>query len=72
MLNEAPEPDDFICCTGITTSVRDFCDLSFKMINSDYKHFVYQDKKYLRDEELDYLKVPPENSTSTDKYYSVF
>ena len=56
MLNEAPEPDDFICCTGITTSVRDFCDLSFKMINSDYKHFVYQDKKYLRDEELDYLK----------------
>lgn len=56
MLNEAPEPDDFICCTGITTSVRDFCDMSFKVIGANYRDYVYQDSKYIRDEELDYLK----------------
>ena len=56
MLNEAPIPDDFICCTGITTSVREFCEMSFKIINQDYNNFIYQDDKYLRDEELNYLK----------------
>ena len=56
ILNEAPEPDDFICCTGITTSVREFCDKSFKVVDKDYNDYVIQDKKYYRDEELDYLK----------------
>lgn len=56
MLNEAPEPDDFICCTGTTTSVRDFCDKSFRYVDKDYRDYVHQDQKYVRDEELDYLK----------------
>ena len=50
------EPDDFVCATGVTKSVRDMCDYVFKKLNLDYKDFVLQDKKYMRAEELDYLR----------------
>jgi GDPmannose 4,6-dehydratase len=56
MLNEVEEPDDFICCTGETHSVKDLCDISFKYINKDYQNYVKIDSKYIRDEELDYLR----------------
>ena len=50
------EPDDFVCATGVTKSVRDMCDYVFKKLDLDYKDFVLQDKKYMRAEELDYLR----------------
>ncbi len=56
MLNET-EPDDFICCTGITHSIRVLCKVAFERIGiSDYSQYVEIEDKYKRDEELTYLR----------------
>jgi GDPmannose 4,6-dehydratase len=55
MLNEC-EPDDFICCTGITHSVEELCELAFSHLGLNYKNFVVLADKYKRDEELNYLR----------------
>jgi GDPmannose 4,6-dehydratase len=56
MLNET-EPDDFICCTGITHSVRVLCKTAFQRIGiNDFSNYVEIVDKYKRDEELNYLR----------------
>lgn len=56
MLNET-EPDDFICCTGITHSVRVLCKIAFERIGIDnYLDYIEIVDKYKRDEELTYLR----------------
>jgi len=49
-------PDDFIVSTMETHSVREMCDVVFKYLDMDYKDYVIQNPKYLRPEELPYLK----------------
>lgn len=50
------EPDDFVIATGKTYCVRDMCDYVFSKLNLDYKDYVVQNPKYLRPEELPYLR----------------
>ncbi len=49
-------PDDFVCSTGISHSVKDLCDYVFTKLDLDYKDYVGIDEKYFRPEELDDLK----------------
>jgi GDPmannose 4,6-dehydratase len=49
-------PDDFIVATGETHSVRDLCDIVFSKLGMDYNDYVVQNPKYMRPEELKYLK----------------
>ena len=49
-------PDDFIIATGDTYSVRDMCDHVFSRLDMDYKDYVVQNPKYMRPEELKYLR----------------
>jgi GDPmannose 4,6-dehydratase len=49
-------PDDFVCATGISHSVRDLCKYVFSYLNLDYKDYVKVDEKFLRPEELHNLK----------------
>lgn len=50
-------PDDFVIATGETFSIRDICNYVFSKLNLDYKEYVIENnKKYLRNEELPYLK----------------
>jgi GDPmannose 4,6-dehydratase len=49
-------PDDFVISTGITHSVRNLCEYTFSRLNLDYKDYVVQNDKYLRPEELPYLR----------------
>jgi len=49
-------PDDFIIATGDTYSVRDMCDHVFSRLDMDYKDHVVQNPKYMRPEELKYLR----------------
>ena len=49
-------PEEFIVATGETNSVRDLCELVFSKLDMDYKDYVVQNKKYMRPEELKYLK----------------
>ena len=55
MLNHT-EPDDFVCATGVTNSVGDMCDYVFSQLDLDYKDYVIQDERYMRPEDLKYLK----------------
>jgi GDPmannose 4,6-dehydratase len=49
-------PDDFVVATGESRSVRDMCEYVFNCLGLDYRNHVIQNKKYLRPEELPYLK----------------
>jgi GDPmannose 4,6-dehydratase len=50
------QPDDYVVSTGITRSVRDMCEYVFAKLGLDYKDHVVQNPKYLRPEELPYLR----------------
>jgi len=56
MIINHSEPDDFVCATGITRSVRDMCDYVFNKLDLDYKTYVVQDERFMRAEELPYLR----------------
>jgi GDPmannose 4,6-dehydratase len=50
------EADDFVISTMETHSVREMCDVVFKYLGMDYRDYVVQNPKYLRPEELPYLR----------------
>lgn len=50
------KPIDFIVSTGETHSVREMCKIVFEYLGMDYKDYIVQNKKYLRPEELPYLR----------------
>jgi len=50
------KPDDFVIATGQTHSVRELCEYVFGALNLDYKDYVAQNPKFLRAEELKYLR----------------
>ncbi|HIN09217.1 MAG TPA: GDP-mannose 4,6-dehydratase [Phycisphaerales bacterium] len=56
MLLQADEPDDYVCATGVSHSVRDCCEFVFSHLGMDYKDYVVMDERYLRPEELHDLK----------------
>ena len=56
MILNHTEPDDFVVATGITHSVREMCDYVFGLLDLNYNNFVVQNPKFLRAEELKYLK----------------
>ena len=49
-------PDDFVCSTGISHSVKDLVVYVFESLDLDWTKYVSTDKKYLRPEELKHLK----------------
>lgn len=56
MLLNYDTPEDFVVSTMETHSVREMCDTVFTYIGLNYKDYVTQNPKYLRPEELPYLK----------------
>ena len=50
------KPGDWVVATGETHSVRQMCEYVFNKLDLNYKDYVIQNKKYLRPEELPYLK----------------
>ena len=55
MILNHTEADDFVCVT-VTNSVGDMCNYVFDKLDLDYRDYVEVDKRYLRAEELKYLK----------------
>jgi len=49
-------PDDFVCSTGISHSVKDLVVYVFNSLGLDWAQYVSVDEKYLRPEELKHLK----------------
>tara|TARA_Y100000310_G_C20644192_1_gene795649 strand:+ start:466 stop:1446 length:981 start_codon:yes stop_codon:yes gene_type:complete len=50
------KPDDFVVSTMQTHSVRDMCEYVFSSIDLNYEDYVVQNPKFLRPEELPYLR----------------
>ena len=56
LILQQPEPGDWVVATGETRSVRDMCEYVFSKLGLDYNQYVIQNDKFLRPEELPYLK----------------
>jgi len=56
LMLQQDEPDDFVCSTGISHTVQDLVEYVFNKLDLDWLKYVRTDKKYLRPEELDFLK----------------
>lgn len=49
-------PSDWVVATGETHSVRELCEIVFSKLGMDYREYVTQNPKYIRPEELKYLR----------------
>ena len=56
LILQQDEPGDWVVATGETRSVRDMCEYVFGKLGLDYRDYVVQNQKFLRPEELPYLK----------------
>ena len=56
MILQQDKPDDYVCATGVSHSVRDLCEYTFSNLGLDYKDYVGIDERYYRPEELSHLK----------------
>jgi GDPmannose 4,6-dehydratase len=56
LMLQSDKPDDYVCSTGISHSVKDLCDYTFSSLGLDYKDYLVVDEKHFRPEELENLK----------------
>jgi GDPmannose 4,6-dehydratase len=56
LILQQSEPGDWVVATGETRSVRDMCKYVFGQLELNYEDHVIQNQKFLRPEELPYLK----------------
>ena len=55
MMLQQEEPDDYVICSGMTHSVREFCDLAFNHLELNYQDHVVVDEQFFRPAEVDLL-----------------
>jgi len=58
-------PDDFVCSTGISHSVKELVEYVFNKLELDWKKYVTTDEKFFRPEELNDLKGDSKKLKST-------
>jgi len=56
LMMQQDEPGDWAVSTMETHSVREMCELVFSYLDLDYKDYIVQNPKFMRPEELPYLK----------------
>jgi GDPmannose 4,6-dehydratase len=56
LILQQDKPKDYVVATGETRSVREMCEYVFGKLNLNYKDYVIQNLKFLRPEELPYLR----------------
>lgn len=56
LILQEENPDDFVCSTGISHSVKELCEYTFSKLGLNYQDWVKLDEKFLRPEELHDLK----------------
>jgi GDPmannose 4,6-dehydratase len=55
LMLQQDEPGDYVIATGVTTSVRSFCEAAFAAAGMDYRDYVETDLRYYRPAEVDFL-----------------
>ena len=56
LMLQQDKPDNFVCSTGISHSVKDLVKYTFNKLDLDWEQYVKTDPKFLRPEELKDLK----------------
>jgi GDPmannose 4,6-dehydratase len=56
LMLQTDKPDDYVCATGISHSVKDLCEYTFSNLGLDFREYVIVDEKHFRPEELENLK----------------
>jgi GDPmannose 4,6-dehydratase len=56
LMLQSDKPDDYVCATGISHSVKDLCEYTFRFLGLDFRDYVIVDEKHFRPEELHDLK----------------
>ena len=64
LMLQQDSPDDFICSTGISHTVKDLVEYVFTKLNLDWKKYVGIDKRFYRYEELRHLKGDCNNAVN--------
>jgi GDPmannose 4,6-dehydratase len=59
LMLQQSQPDVYVIGTGITHSVREFCDYTFRCLDLDYRDFVIQDPALMRPPETTQLVANP-------------
>lgn len=55
LMLQQDNPDDYVICSGMTHSVREFCDLAFQHVGLSYQDHVVVDEQFFRPAEVDLL-----------------
>ena len=53
---QQPSPDDFVIATGVSTTIRDMCELAFVHVGLDWERHVVIDRGLFRPAEVDTLR----------------
>ena len=69
LMVQRPEPDDFVIATGVTHSVRDFCEEAFGSVGLNWQDHVRIDPKYFRPTEVDLLIGDPSKAENLLGWY---
>tara|TARA_R110000803_G_scaffold13641_1_gene38258 strand:+ start:936 stop:1931 length:996 start_codon:yes stop_codon:yes gene_type:complete len=56
LMLQTDTPDDYVCATGVSHSVKDLCEFVFKYLGLNFRDYVVVDEKHFRPEELKDLK----------------
>ena len=56
LMLQQDEPDDFVCSTGVSHTVKDLVSYVFSELDLDWKKYIQTDQKFMRPEELEFLK----------------
>jgi GDPmannose 4,6-dehydratase len=56
MMLQTDKPEDYVCSTGISHSVKYLCEYTFSKLSLNFREFVVVDEKHFRPEELHDLK----------------
>jgi GDPmannose 4,6-dehydratase len=56
LMLQSDTPDDYVCSTGESHTVRDLCSYVFRELGMDWRGYVEADQKFFRSEELEFLK----------------
>ena len=62
MIINHDKADEFIVATGETHSVRELCEIVFSKLGMNCEDYIVQNPKFMRPEELKYLKGDPSKS----------
>jgi len=62
LMLQQDKPDDYVIATGVTTTVRDMCEIAFRHLALNYQDYVVIDPAYFRPAEVDVLLGNPEKA----------